>query len=108
MLIMLYPLFFMVLLILTVGCIAIKHRFSCIKNKSINIKYFQLMQGENIPLAVTKKTRCFSLKTAVDSRKSAHQKQALRSEFLMHLENLRILSRPIRSLRDSKISDAHQ
>lgn len=57
---MFYPLFFMVLLTLGVACIAIKHRFSSIKNKSISLKYFQLMQGENIPLAVTKTTRCFN------------------------------------------------
>jgi hypothetical protein len=50
----------MVLLTLGAACIAIKNRFFSVKNESTSHKYFQLMQGENIPLTVTKTTRCFN------------------------------------------------
>jgi hypothetical protein len=57
---MFHPLFFMVLLTFGAACAAIKNRFFSVKNESISLKYFQPMQGENIPLAVTKTTRCFN------------------------------------------------
>ncbi len=57
---MLYALFTMVLLTLGVGCIALKSRVGSVNNKSLSIKYFQVMQGDNIPLSVMKSSRCFN------------------------------------------------
>lgn len=49
--------FLMVLLTFIVGCIAVKVRFASVKNGSVNAKYYQLMNGDNIPEIVTKTTR---------------------------------------------------
>ncbi|MEH6345349.1 MAG: MAPEG family protein [Bermanella sp.] len=57
---MLYPMFVMVLLTLFVGLITVKARFMSIKNREISMKYYQLMQGDNIPNAITLSTRCFN------------------------------------------------
>ena len=52
--------FFMVLLTFIVGFVAVKVRFSSVKNGNISPKYFKLMDGENIPEVVTKTTRNFN------------------------------------------------
>lgn len=57
---MLYPMFFMVLLAFIVGCVAIKIRVSSVKDRKVSIKYFKLMEGENIPEMITKSTRNFN------------------------------------------------
>lgn len=57
---MLYPMFLMVLLTFIVGCIALRVRFSNVKNGSMSIKYFKLMDGENVPEMVTKTSRHFN------------------------------------------------
>lgn len=57
---MLYPMFAMVLLTLFVGLMTVKARFMSIKNREISMKYYQLMQGDNIPSAITLSTRCFN------------------------------------------------
>lgn len=57
---MLYPMATMVLLTLIVGIVAIKNRVACVRNKEVSIRYFKLMQGDDIPEAVIKSTRCFN------------------------------------------------
>jgi len=57
---MVYPMFAMVLLTLFVGLLTVKARFMSIKNREISIKYYQLMQGDNVPSAITLSTRCFN------------------------------------------------
>lgn len=52
--------FFMVLLAFIVGCVAIKIRVSSVKDRKVSIKYFKLMEGENIPEMITKSTRNFN------------------------------------------------
>lgn len=52
--------FFMVLLAFIVGCVAIKIRVSSVKDRKVSIKYFKLMEGENIPEIITKSTRNFN------------------------------------------------
>jgi len=57
---MLYPMFALVLITLIVGLITVKARFISIKNREISMKYYQLMQGDNVPSAITLSTRCFN------------------------------------------------
>lgn len=57
---MLYPMFLMVLLTFIVGCIAVKVRFSSVKNGSVHVKSFRLMDGKNVPDIVIKTTRNFN------------------------------------------------
>lgn len=57
---MLYPMAAMVLLIVVIGIIAVKVRFSSVKNGSVSVKYYRLMQGENVPEIITKTTRCLN------------------------------------------------
>jgi hypothetical protein len=52
--------FLMVLLTFIVGCIAVKARFSSVKNGSVSVKYFKLMDGTNVPEMVTKTSRNFN------------------------------------------------
>jgi hypothetical protein len=57
---MLYPMAAMVLLTFVVGAMAVKTRFASVKGGKVSPKYFELMQGEDIPDIVTKTTRCFN------------------------------------------------
>ncbi len=57
---MLYPMFALVLITLIVGLMTVKARFMSIKNREISMKYYQLMQGDNVPSAITLSTRCFN------------------------------------------------
>ncbi|MCU4675072.1 MAPEG family protein [Catenovulum sp. 2E275] len=57
---MIIAMFAMTLLTIIVGLIALKARFASVKNGSLPIKYFRLMQGENTPEIVIKTTRCFN------------------------------------------------
>lgn len=57
---MLYPMMLMVLLTSAVGVVAVRARFASVKSGEVSVKYYQLMQGENIPEIVTKTTRCFN------------------------------------------------
>jgi hypothetical protein len=50
----------MVMLTFIVGVIAVKTRFGSVKRGDVSPRYFKLMQGDNIPEAVTKTTRCFN------------------------------------------------
>ena len=54
---MLYPMAAMVLLIFIVGCVTLKVRINSVKSKQISLKYFQLMQGDNLPDMVVKTNR---------------------------------------------------
>lgn len=57
---LLYPMFAMVLLTFFIACVAIKARVSSVRNRTVSIKYFRLMNGENIPEFITKTTRNFN------------------------------------------------
>jgi len=57
---MLYPLFFIVLLVFIVGGFAITHRVNSVRSGKVSIKYYQLMSGETAPDNVVKSTRCFN------------------------------------------------
>lgn len=54
---MLYPMAAMVLLVFIVGCVTLKVRLNSVKSKQVSVKYFQLMQGENLPDMVVKTNR---------------------------------------------------
>lgn len=57
---MLYPMAFMVLLTFIVGAVAFVVRLSSYKAGEVGIKYFKLMQGQEVPEMLTKTTRCFN------------------------------------------------
>ena len=60
---MLYPMFAMVLLTLIIGIIALKSRFSSVKNREISPRYFLTMkaqEGDSVPEFVHKTTRVFN------------------------------------------------
>jgi hypothetical protein len=50
----------MVLLTFIVGGIAVKVRFASVKNGSVSVKYFKLMDGKNVPEMVIKTSRHFN------------------------------------------------
>lgn len=57
---MLYAMSLMVLLVFILGCITVKVRFASVQKGNVNIGYYKLMQGDNIPDIVTKTSRNFS------------------------------------------------
>ncbi len=57
---LLYPMFLMVVLTCIVATIAVKARISSVKNKQVSAKYFQLMEGSEVPEIITKTTRNFN------------------------------------------------
>ncbi len=57
---MIYPMFLMVVLTFIIGSIAIKVRFDSVKKGDVSVRYYKLMQGEDVPEIVTKTTRCFN------------------------------------------------
>jgi len=57
---MLYPMFAMVLLTTAVGVVAVVCRFRSVMNGSVKIKYYRLMQGDNVPEMVIRTSRCFN------------------------------------------------
>jgi len=52
--------FLMVVLTFIIGSIAIKVRFDSVKKGDVSVRYYKLMQGEDVPEIVTKTTRCFN------------------------------------------------
>jgi hypothetical protein len=52
--------FLMVLLTFIVACIAVKARFASLKNKTVRVKFYSLMNGQEVPDIVTKTTRNFN------------------------------------------------
>ena len=57
---MLYPMALMVLLTLIVGLVSARARFSSLRSGDVEVKYFKLMQGQDIPERVTVTTRSFN------------------------------------------------
>ncbi|MGA0933746.1 MAG: MAPEG family protein [Pseudohongiellaceae bacterium] len=60
---MLYPLFAMVLLTLTVGILALKARYASVKNRELELGYFRDMQasiGKAVPERVQITSRCYN------------------------------------------------
>jgi hypothetical protein len=52
--------FLMVLLTFIVACIAVKARFASLKNKTVRVKFYSLMNGQEVPDIITKTTRNFN------------------------------------------------
>lgn len=50
----------MVLLTLIVGAVTFVVRLSNVRSGHVGVKYFKLMQGQDVPEMVTKTTRCFN------------------------------------------------
>ncbi len=50
----------MVLLTFIVGLITMKHRIESVKSGIVSLKYFKLMEGQEVPEIITKTTRCFN------------------------------------------------
>lgn len=57
---MVYAMFIISTLTIIVGLIAVKARIASVKKGQISASYFELMQGQNVPVNVTKTTRCFN------------------------------------------------
>ncbi len=57
---LIYPMFSMVLLTFVIACIAVKARFSSVKNKTVSAKFYRLMDGQDVPDIITKTTRNFN------------------------------------------------
>jgi len=57
---LLYPMAAMVLLTLIVGAVTFVVRLSNVRSGHVGVKYFKLMQGQDVPEMVTKTTRCFN------------------------------------------------
>lgn len=57
---MLHPMALMVLLTFLVGLVAARARFAGVRSGDVRIKYFKLMQGQEVPERVTVTTRCFN------------------------------------------------
>ncbi len=57
---MLYPMFTLVMLTLIVGILTIRARVISIVKRQISMKFYQLMEGDEVPENITKTTRCFN------------------------------------------------
>lgn len=57
---MLYPMAMMVLLTFIVGLIAARARFANVRSGDVKVRYFKLMQGQDVPERVTVTTRSFN------------------------------------------------
>lgn len=57
---LLYPMFSMVLLTFVVACVAVKARFASVKDKTVSVKFYRLMAGQEVPDIITKTTRNFN------------------------------------------------
>lgn len=57
---MLYPIFVMVILTFIVGLVAMVTRFNSLRNGRVTMRYFKLMNGQDIPERITITTRCFN------------------------------------------------
>lgn len=57
---MLYPVFTLVLLTFLVGLLTIRARVMSIVKREMSMKFYQLMEGSQVPEAITKTTRCFN------------------------------------------------
>jgi hypothetical protein len=52
--------FALVILTLLVGILTIRARVTSIVKRQISMKFYQLMEGNEVPEAITKTTRCFN------------------------------------------------
>lgn len=50
----------MVLLTFVVGLVTARTRFASVRSGDVKLKYFKLMQGQDVPERVTVTTRCFN------------------------------------------------
>ena len=55
-----YPMFVLVMLTFFVGILTIRARIISIVKRQISMKFYQLMEGSDVPEAITKTTRCFN------------------------------------------------
>ena len=57
---MFYPIFVMVILTFIVGLVAMVTRFNSLRQGRVRMRYFKLMNGQDIPEQITITTRCFN------------------------------------------------
>ena len=57
---MLIPMFCIVLLTFAIGIITVTLRINSVKKGGVKIKYYRLMQGQDVPEFITRSTRCFN------------------------------------------------
>lgn len=57
---MIYPIFFVSMLTVFIGFIAVKVRIQSVRKGLVNTGYFKLMQGENLPESMIKTGRCYN------------------------------------------------
>lgn len=57
---MLYPMVMMVLLTFIVGLVAARTRFAGVRSGEVKLRYFKLMQGQDVPERVTVTSRSFN------------------------------------------------
>ena len=57
---MIYAMFIVSILTISIGLIAVRARITSVKNGYIAASYFQLMKGQDVPDKVTVTTRCFN------------------------------------------------
>ena len=52
--------FAMVMLTFVIGCIAVKTRFASVTSGALRVRYYKLMQGDDVPEFVIKTSRCYN------------------------------------------------
>ncbi len=57
---MIYPMFAMFVLTCLIGLLAVAVRINSVRNGSVRPRFYQLMQGQDVPELVTKTTRCIN------------------------------------------------
>jgi len=57
---MLYAMFLLSVLTIGIGLLAVRERFSGVKHGLVQVSYFKLMQGADVPESIIKSTRCFN------------------------------------------------
>lgn len=57
---MIYAIFAVSMLTIFIGLIAVRTRISCVRDRSVSIGYFKLMQGDELPDILIKTGRCYN------------------------------------------------
>ena len=57
---MIYPMFFVSMLTVLIGIIAVRVRIQSVRQGLVKAGYFKLMQGENLPESMIKTGRCYN------------------------------------------------
>ncbi len=57
---MIYPMFFVSMLTVLIGMIAVRVRIQSVRQGLVKAGYFKLMQGENLPESMIKTGRCYN------------------------------------------------